>query len=206
MVPFSSGSHSLALKSSLKTKESSNDFVQNDKFFTKTTSFCSQLSPWTKKDVIWWLFNDNLRAREREPEKKEPQIPRLSCQATFTTNEELLIHSCANIKDDKNELEDKNMLNFSDKEHQKNFEYEISLLDFSDNDGSAWQFYGAKYLFSLVPSKWEKNILVLFNYFCSVCIFLEGSVCLLSNFLVIKFTDMSKKPIILNFIIQKSKK
>ena len=64
-----------------------------------------------------------------------------SCKTTFTTNEELLVHSCANIKDEKNELEDKNKLNFIDKEHQKNFEYEISLLDFSDNDDSAWQFY-----------------------------------------------------------------
>ena len=69
-----------------------------------------------------------------------------SCQKTFTTNEELLVHSCANIKDEKDELEDKNKINFIDKEHQKNFENEISLLDFSDNDDSTWQFYGAKYL------------------------------------------------------------
>ena len=52
-----------------------------------------------------------------------------SCQTTFTTNEELLIHSCANIKDEKDELEDKNKINFIDKEHQKNFEHKISLLD-----------------------------------------------------------------------------
>ena len=62
-----------------------------------------------------------------------------SCQTTFTTNEELLVHSCANIKDENNELEDK--INFIDKEHQKNFEYEISLVDFSDKDDSVWQFY-----------------------------------------------------------------
>ena len=52
MVPFSSRSRSLSLKSSL--------------FFTQT-SFV----------VIWWLFHDDLRAREQEWEKKEPQIPRL---------------------------------------------------------------------------------------------------------------------------------
>ena len=82
-----------------------------------------------------------------------------SCQTTFTTNEELLVHSCANIKDENNELEDKNKLNFIDKEHQKNIEYEISLLDFSDNDDSAWQFYGAKYLcvfFLLFPQSERK--------------------------------------------------
>ena len=44
-----------------------NFFVPN---FTKTTSFCSQSSFWMKKGLIWWLFNDNLRAGEREPEKK----------------------------------------------------------------------------------------------------------------------------------------
>ena len=83
-----------------------------------------------------------------------------SCQTTFTTNEELLVHSCANIKDEKDDLEDKNKLNFIDKEHQKNFEYEISLLDFSDNDDSAWQFYGAKYLvvFLLLFPQSERKI------------------------------------------------
>ena len=40
----------------------------------------SQYSFWMRKVVIWWLFNDNLRARGRQPEKKEtknsaPQWP-----------------------------------------------------------------------------------------------------------------------------------
>ena len=42
-----------------------NFFVPN---FTKTTSFCSQSSFWMKKGLIWWLFNDNLRATGKEPE------------------------------------------------------------------------------------------------------------------------------------------
>ena len=33
---------------------------------------------WAKKVVIWWLFNDDLRAREQEQEEKNPEIPRPS--------------------------------------------------------------------------------------------------------------------------------
>ena len=52
VVPFFSGSQVL-------TKKSSN------------FSFKMTLSFGTKKVVIWWLFDDDLRAREREPEEKE---------------------------------------------------------------------------------------------------------------------------------------
>ena len=70
VVYFSSGSRSLALKSSSKSHEITTFFVPNDKGLAKTTSFCPQSSFWMKKGVIWWLFDDDLRAREREPEKK----------------------------------------------------------------------------------------------------------------------------------------
>ena len=51
-------------------------FTQNDEDFTKMISLFSQYSFWMRKVVIWWLFNDNLRARGREPHKeKEQQIP-----------------------------------------------------------------------------------------------------------------------------------
>ena len=47
--------------------------VQRDKVFTKTASSFSRSSFWIRKVVIWWLLNDDFRARE----KKESQIPRL---------------------------------------------------------------------------------------------------------------------------------
>ena len=53
-------------------------FTQNDEDFAKMISLFSQYSFWMRKVVIWWLFNDDLRAREREPEKKEPENPGLS--------------------------------------------------------------------------------------------------------------------------------
>ena len=71
VVSFFSGSCSLALKSSLKSHQmtpfsiQNEDWEQNDVVLVKTLSFG------TKKVVIWWLFDDDLRAREREPEEKE---------------------------------------------------------------------------------------------------------------------------------------
>ena len=69
LVPFFFGSCSFALKSSSKSHQMTTLIVQNDKVFTKTTSFSSQFSFWMKKGVIWGLFSDDLRARERGPEK-----------------------------------------------------------------------------------------------------------------------------------------
>ena len=40
-------------------------FNQNDVILVKISSV------WTIKVVIWWLFDDNLRARKQEPEKEE---------------------------------------------------------------------------------------------------------------------------------------
>ena len=71
VVSFFSGSCSLALKSSLKSHQmtpfsiQNEDWEQNDVVLVKTLSFG------TKKVVIWWLFDDDLRARERRPEEKE---------------------------------------------------------------------------------------------------------------------------------------
>ena len=45
-------------------------FVQNDKVFTQMMMISLKLLFWTKKVVIWWLFNDNLSAREQEREEK----------------------------------------------------------------------------------------------------------------------------------------
>ena len=52
-------------------------FVQNDRVFTQIMMISLKLLFWTKKVVIWWLFNDDLSARERERRgKKELEIPR----------------------------------------------------------------------------------------------------------------------------------
>ena len=56
MVPFSSHSHSLAIKLSLKSH--------------KMIMISLKLLFWTKQVVIWWLFNDDLSAREWEREEK----------------------------------------------------------------------------------------------------------------------------------------
>ena len=52
----------------------------NQIYQLKTTLMILSLKPlfWAKKVVIWWLFNDDLRAREREREEKNPEIPRPS--------------------------------------------------------------------------------------------------------------------------------
>ena len=56
MVPFSSHSHSLAIKLSLKSH--------------KMIMISLKLLFWTKQVVIWWLFNDDLSEREWEREEK----------------------------------------------------------------------------------------------------------------------------------------
>ena len=71
MVPIFSGSRPFTLKSSSKRHQNATYFIQNDEVFTKTKSLFSQYSFWMRKDVIWWLFNDDLRSRGQEPEKKE---------------------------------------------------------------------------------------------------------------------------------------
>ena len=63
MVPLFSVSRCLALKTSLKSHQNE-DWEQSDVVLVKTLSF------WTKKVVIWWLFDDDLREREREAEEK----------------------------------------------------------------------------------------------------------------------------------------
>ena len=73
VVPFSSRSHSLALKSSLKSHQMTTLFVQNDKVFTQMMMFSLKPLFWTKKFFISWLFNDNLRARERDREERKNQ-------------------------------------------------------------------------------------------------------------------------------------
>ena len=45
-------------------------FVQNDKVFIQILMFSIKPLVEPKKVVIWWLFNDDLRAREREWEEK----------------------------------------------------------------------------------------------------------------------------------------
>jgi hypothetical protein len=71
VIPFFSGSRSLALKSSSKSHQMTNYLIKTDEVFTKMKSLFSQYSFWMRKVIIWWLFIDNLRARGREPEKKE---------------------------------------------------------------------------------------------------------------------------------------
>ena len=61
MVPFLSGSCSLALKSTLKSHQMTPFFIQDEYREQKDVILV----------VIWWLFDHNLRAREQEPEEKE---------------------------------------------------------------------------------------------------------------------------------------
>ena len=62
----------------------------------------------------------------------------LKCQMTFKTHEELFVHSCAQIKVEKPELEDDNpiekytkLLNTLD---QQDFKYDLDHQDFSESD------------------------------------------------------------------------
>ena len=59
-------SHSLALKSSTFLSENMIIWVKTLLYFTQMIIFSPNTSFWTKKGVIWWLFHDNLRAREQE--------------------------------------------------------------------------------------------------------------------------------------------
>ena len=70
VVSFFSGSHSVALKSSLKSHQMTSFFIQYEDWEQNDVVLVKTLSFWTKKVVIWWLFDDDLRAREKEPEEK----------------------------------------------------------------------------------------------------------------------------------------
>ena len=67
LVLFFSGSRPLALKSLSKSHQMKTFWEKNDVVLVKTSTF------WTKQIVIWWLFDDDLRAREREPILKKNQ-------------------------------------------------------------------------------------------------------------------------------------
>ena len=62
----------------------------------------------------------------------------LKCQMTFKTHEELFVHSCAQIKVEKPELEDDNSIEKYTKLlntfHQQDFKYDIDHQDFSESD------------------------------------------------------------------------
>ena len=70
VVPFFSSSWPLALKMSLQSHQMTSFFIQDeywendDVFLVKSSLF------WMRKVVIWWLFDDELRARVQEQEKK----------------------------------------------------------------------------------------------------------------------------------------
>jgi hypothetical protein len=66
-----SGSWSCTLKLSPKSHQMTIYFIQNDEVFTKTKLFLIDNGFWLRKVVIWWLFNNDLKARVPEPEKKE---------------------------------------------------------------------------------------------------------------------------------------
>ena len=68
---------SLALKTSLKSHQMTPFFIQNEDWEQNDVILVNTLWFGTKKVVIWWLFEDDLVAREREPEKKKPKIPSL---------------------------------------------------------------------------------------------------------------------------------
>ena len=70
VVLFFSHSWILALKSSSKSHQMTTCFIQNDEVFTERNSLFSQYSFLIRKLVIWWLFNDDLRVRGQELEKK----------------------------------------------------------------------------------------------------------------------------------------
>ena len=70
VVPFFSGSRSLALKLLLKSHQMTLFFIQNEDWEQNDIVLVKTLSFWTNKVVIWWLFDEDLRAREQEPEEK----------------------------------------------------------------------------------------------------------------------------------------
>ena len=63
--PFFSGSQPLALKSQQMTTSSVPEMSEIIIIWVKTLIILD------KKVVVWWLYNDNLRAREWEWEEKE---------------------------------------------------------------------------------------------------------------------------------------
>ena len=70
VVSFFSGSRPLALKSSLKSLQMTTFLIQNE-YWENNELVLVKTSPfWIKKVVIWWLFDDDFRARDRESEKK----------------------------------------------------------------------------------------------------------------------------------------
>ena len=64
VIPFFSGSHSLAFKSSLKSNHLL--FIQNEDW-NQNVVLVKTLSFWTR--FTWWLFDDDLRARARGKRK-----------------------------------------------------------------------------------------------------------------------------------------
>ena len=77
VVLFCSRCRSLALKSSLKSHQMTTFLVQKRGLSENIIIWVKTLSLWTNKIFIWWLFNDDFRARERQHRKKELQIQRL---------------------------------------------------------------------------------------------------------------------------------
>ena len=76
VVPFSSCSHSLALKTSIFFLiENVFIWVKTLRYFTQMMIFSFDTSFWMKKGVIWWLFIDDLRAREREEKGTTTSAP-----------------------------------------------------------------------------------------------------------------------------------
>ena len=69
VVSFFFGSRTLALKSSFKSRQMTAFLIQNENWenydfvIVKTSSF------WIKEVVTWWLFDDDLRAREKRNHK-----------------------------------------------------------------------------------------------------------------------------------------
>ena len=55
----------------------------------------------------------------------------LKCQMTFTTHEELFVHSCVYIKVEKNDFEESRALDFS---KQRDFKHEIVQSNSSETD------------------------------------------------------------------------
>ena len=68
VVSFSSGSRSLALKSSSKSHQMTT-FLFKKGVWVELSSFEVKLYHF-EQVVIWWLFNDDLRARGQEPDTK----------------------------------------------------------------------------------------------------------------------------------------
>ena len=63
-------------------------FIQNEYWENKDFILVKTSSFWVKEVAIWWLFDDELRVRGQETEKKakrkEPEIPRPSNAWDFT--------------------------------------------------------------------------------------------------------------------------